>query len=155
MVKGTNENGLIKANDLVKNENVLVKMFNQHYINIVKNYPGKAPNYSVSSLNSDLDLNHCTWNYKKYADHPSIVKIKNSFSDIGLFDFLKAHTQDIYAIIKSLNSNKATGSGLIPLKIIKATANIISTDLTSIINKVYHKVFHYMKSVHIQNYSGP
>ena len=42
MVKGTNENGLIKANDLVKNENVLVKMFNQHYINIVKNYPGKA-----------------------------------------------------------------------------------------------------------------
>lgn len=54
MVKGTNENGLIKANDLVKNENVLVKMFNQHYINIVKNYPGKAPNYSVSSLNSDL-----------------------------------------------------------------------------------------------------
>ena len=60
MVKGTNENGLIKANDLVKNENVLVKMFNQHYINIVKNYPGKAPNYSVSSLNSDLDLNHCT-----------------------------------------------------------------------------------------------
>ena len=65
---------------------------------MVKNYSGKAPNYLVSSLSSDLDLHHCTWNYKKYADHPSIVKIDNSFSDIGLLDFRKAYIQDIYAI---------------------------------------------------------
>ena len=108
MVKGTNENVLIKANELVKNENVLVKMFNQHYINLT-NSSGKAPNCLGNPLNPDLDTTTVLEIIKRYANHPSIVKIKNSFSDVGLFGFPEPLTENINAILKSLNPNKAIG----------------------------------------------
>ena len=55
---------------------------------------------------------------------------------MGLFVFTEAHThtEDINAIIKSLNPNKSTGRDLILPKIIKAVANI-DTHFTSIRNK--------------------
>ena len=53
---------------------------------------------------------------KRYVNHPSIVKIKSSFSDTGLFQFPEARTEDINAIAKSLNPNKATGPYPISLK---------------------------------------
>ena len=97
MVKGTNKSVLIKTNDLIKNENVLVEMFNQHYVNIVANSSGKAPHCLENPLNPDIDERNVLETIKIYPNHPSIVKIKNSFPDIGLFDFLEAHTEDINA----------------------------------------------------------
>ena len=44
-------------------------------------------------------------------------------------------SEDITTIIKSLNPNKATGRDLIPLKTIKASANIIARHLTGMMNK--------------------
>ena len=41
----------------------------------------------------------------------------------------------INKIIRKLNPNKATGLGHIPIKVIKASANIIDSHLTYIINK--------------------
>ena len=46
----------------------------------------------------------------------SIVKIRSSFFDIDLFEFLEARTEDIDALTKSLNRNKATGPDLTSLK---------------------------------------
>ena len=42
---------------------------------------------------------------------------------------------DINKIIKKLNPNKATSPDHIPIKVIKASANIINSHLTYIINK--------------------
>ena len=43
--------------------------------------------------------------------------------------------EDINKIIRKLNPNKATGPDRIPIKVIKASANIIDSHLTYIINK--------------------
>ena len=72
---------------------------------------------------------------KRYANHPSTVKIKSSIFDIDLLDFPEARRENINSIEKSLNPSKATGPDLIPLKMIKSPENIIEAHLTtSIIN---------------------
>ena len=44
-------------------------------------------------------------------------------------------TEEINKIIKSLNSNKATGPHHIPITIIKTATNVIDSHLAHIINK--------------------
>ena len=85
---------------------------------------------------------------KRYANHPSTVKIKSYIFDIRLFNFPEARREDINATKKSLNPNKAIGPDLIPPKIINATANVADAHLTSIIN-VDLKANKYSKSVKI------
>lgn len=102
---------MIKANDLIRNENVLVEMFNQHSISTLYNYCEKFIWKSTNCLNETTVLE-----IKIYANSPSIVKIKSSFFDIDLFEFLEARTEDIDTMTKLLNRNKATGPDLIPLK---------------------------------------
>ena len=46
-------------------------MFYQHYINIVKNSPGKGPNCLENSLNPDSDEATALEIRKRYAKHPS------------------------------------------------------------------------------------
>lgn len=87
MVKGTRENALIKTSDLINNESVIVEIFNQNYENIVENLPGKASNGLGDPLNADSDKTTVLELIKKYSNDLCIVKIKNFFLDIGLFDF--------------------------------------------------------------------
>ena len=103
---------MIEANDLIRNENVLVEMFNQHSISTLYNYCEKFIWKSTHCLDETTVLEII----KIYASSPSIVKIKSSFFDIDLFEFLEARTEDIDAMTKLLNRNKATGPDLIPLK---------------------------------------
>ena len=51
------------------------------------------------------------------------------------FEIPEATTEDINKIIKKLHPNKATDPDRIPLKVIKASANIIDSHLTYITNK--------------------
>ena len=87
MVKDTRENALIKTSDLINNESVIVEIFNQNYENIVENLPGKASNGLGDPLNADSDKTTVLELIKKYLNDLCIVKIKNFFFDIGLFDF--------------------------------------------------------------------
>ena len=103
---------MIKAYDLIRNENVLVEMFNQHSISTLYNYCEKFIWKSTNCLNETTVLEII----KIYANSPSIVKIKSSFFDIDLFEFLEARTEDIDTMTKLLNRNKATGPDLTPLK---------------------------------------
>ena len=50
-VKGLHERVDIKTKDLIKDEKILVKMFNKHYINIVAKTSGIAP----KALGTPLD----------------------------------------------------------------------------------------------------
>lgn len=88
MVKDTRENALInKTSDLINNESVIVEVFNQNYENIVENLPEKASNGLGDPLNADSDKTTVLELIKKYSNDLCIVKIKNFFFDIGLFDF--------------------------------------------------------------------
>ena len=63
-----------------------------------------------------------------------IVKTKQTFKNSENFDLPKASTKDINNI-KSLNYNKTTVPEKIPSKLIKLVANIINSNICSILNR--------------------
>jgi len=134
-VKGNENEILIEANELIKDDNILVELFNKHYINIVEKTSGNAPSCIRNPENPMLDKSTVLEIVQKYKDHPSILKIKELNIDMNSFDFPEATTEDINKIIKKLNPNKATGPDRIPLKITIASANIIDSHLQYIINR--------------------
>ena len=121
----------IKGGNLVsikaKDGNILVKMFNNHYINIVEKSSGPAPK-SIGNK-SNPDHHKCTVQniIQYYKNHPSLIKIKENFKNLAPFDFPKPTIEDISSIIKLLNPRKATCSDFIPLKVIKFASGIIDS----------------------------
>ena len=85
----------------------------------MENLFGKALNDLGNALNADLNKTTVLKFIKRYSNHLSFVKIKNFFFDI---DFPEGRTEDLTAVIKPLNPNKAT-------------KDIIITYLRSFINK--------------------
>ena len=74
-----------------------------------------------------------------YKNDPSALTIKESLlPDLLSFDLTPASKEDkkIIKIIKSLNTNKATGSDGRLLQLIKLSANIVDKYLTSIANHI-------------------
>ena len=106
-IKNKNKNKLvsIETSDCIKDESVLVEMFNNHYINIVKKTSGIAPE---SLGNSSLPKNdeETVKILKHYENHPSVSKIKCNQNETLNFDFRTAKVEDINKIIKSLNPRK-------------------------------------------------
>ena len=138
-IKGKEDTITIKGKDEIRDEKILVEMFNNHYVNIVEKTSGSVPKSIGNSLNPDEDRNTVADIIESYKNHPSITKIKEKINYLNCFDFPKATVEDISSIIKSLNPKKATGPDSIPIKIIKAAANVIDSHLCNIINKDLEK----------------
>ena len=134
-VKGMEKEMHVEANELIKDDKILVELFNKHYINIVEKTSGNAPDCLGNPENPILDKSTVLEIINKYKDHPSILKIKELNITTNSFDFPEATPEAINKIIKKLNPNKATGPDKIPLKILIASANIIDCHLSYIINK--------------------
>ena len=136
-IKNKNKNKLIsiKTNDCIKDESVLVKMFNKHFINIVEKISGIAPESLGDSSLSENDEETLNKILKHYENHPSVSKIKQNQNETLNFDFPTAEVEDINKIIKSLNPRKATGPDGIPVKILKIARNVTDLHLTNIINR--------------------
>ena len=75
----------------------------------------------------------------KYLDHPSIIKIKNTFAG-NSFEFTKTDTETVHKLVMSLNSKKST-SGEINSKILQKSANICSFALKDCFNSCLDKTF--------------
>ena len=118
-VKDLHEKVNIRTSDLIKDEKVLVEMFNKHYINIVEKTSEIAPKNLGNPLDPKRDEKTIRETTENYRNHPSIINIKETVKEKPILCFPEAITEDINRIIKSLNPNKATFSDCIPLKIIK------------------------------------
>ena len=125
----------IKTNGLIKDESVLVEMFNNNYINIVEKTSGIAPESLGDSSLPENDEETVNKILKHYGNHPSVSKIKHNQNETLNFDFPTAKVEDINKIIKSLNTRKATGPDGIPVKILKIARNVIDSHLKNIINR--------------------
>ena len=123
-----------KDNQLIYDKKVLAELFNEHYVNIVKNSSGKEPSSLGDSSNSMLDESSVKSIIDKYSNHPSVLKIKENIDVECCFDLPKAEVEEINRILKSLNVKKATGPDGIAPKFVKMSANIIDCHLTNIIN---------------------
>ena len=123
----------IKTNDCIKDESVLVEMFNNHFINIVEKISGIAPEKLGDSSLSENNEETVNKIFKHYENHPSVSKIVCNQNETLNFDFLTAEVEDINKIVKSLNPSKATGLDGIPVKILKIARN--DSHLTNVINR--------------------
>ena len=136
-IKNKNKNKLvsIKTNDCIKDESVLVEMFNEHSINIVEKASVIAPESLGDSSLPENDEETEKKILKHYEYHPSVSKIKRNQNKTLNFDFPTAEVEDINKIIKSLNPRKVTAPDDIPVKISKIARNPIDSHLTNIINR--------------------
>ena len=137
-IKGGDEIS-VQAKDEIRDEKILVEMFNNHYINIVEKSAGFIPKSIGDSSNPDNDKSTVKEIIYAYKNHPSIIKIKESTTNLIPFDFPKPTVEDISKIIKSLNPKKATGPDGIPIKVLKYASNAIDSHLSHIIGNDIEK----------------
>ena len=126
---------------MITDDEKLVHLFNDHYINIVERSCGFKPK------KVEFDFGSCNKNgvlisiLDKYRNHPSIVKIhKNrnlqsnsipiTYSSWGS----KITPKEINTILKTLNSKKAPGIDKIPTKLVKLASDILAEPLSIAIN---------------------
>ena len=77
----------IKAKDEIRDEHILVEMFNNHYINIAEKSSGIPPNSIGNPMDPKQDKNTVEKIIQHYKNHPSMKKIKNNFLNLKPFDF--------------------------------------------------------------------
>ena len=134
-VKGLENEIHTDTNKLIKGDKVLVELFNTHYINIVEKISGLAPNCIGNLENPNKDKSTVLDIINKYKDHPSVTKIKELGINKTSIEFPEATTEDINKIVTKLNANEAAGPNRIPIKVIKASTNLIDSHITYFINK--------------------
>ena len=75
-LKGLENEMHIDANELIKEDKILVELFNNDYINIVEKTSWLAPDCIDYPENQNLHKSTVLDIINKYKDHPSITKIK-------------------------------------------------------------------------------
>ena len=66
----------VKAKDEIRDKKILVKMFTNHYMNIVEKPSGSAPNSIGNLLNPNHDKCKGQNIIQCYKNHPSKIEIK-------------------------------------------------------------------------------
>ena len=122
-------------NEMITDDKRLVKLFNEHYINIVER---------SNSLKSEKIVCHNDFDkrialhkiIKKYENHSSIKKIKNNMSvkshlssNNTLPSARQVSSNEVNLILKFLNTKKISGTDKIPAKVAKLASNFLSPPL--------------------------
>ena len=135
--KGFLQNGNISIDingNIVEDEQKLTKEFDSCYLNIAKTRSGKAPMKLENNLDYINDSLITKRIIEKYKNHPSIKAIQDTFLVKKEFKIKEAKVEQVNKILRNINPRKATGPDEIPPKIVKMSANIIDSHLTSITN---------------------
>ena len=102
-IKGCMTNDIIsieKDGDIVRDEKVLVELFNENYINVVEISSGKKSSSLGNCEDSAQDDATVDKIISQYSSHPSVLKIKREFSIDKEFELPYACAKDINQIIK-------------------------------------------------------
>ena len=110
---------ITKDGDIVRDEKMLVELFNENYVNIVEISSGINPSSLGNFEDSAQDGTTVDKIISKHSSHPSVQKIKREFSIDKEFELPYASAKDINHIIKSLNINKAKDPDEISAKFFK------------------------------------
>ena len=123
-----------KDGDTVRDEKVLVELFNENNINIVEISSGNKPSSLGKSEDSAQDDATVDKIISKYSSHPSVQKLKREFSIDKELELPYASAKDINKI-KSLNINKAKVPHGTATRFVKTSADITDCHIANIINK--------------------
>ena len=69
---------LIQDKKIISNENELVKVFNKHYVNIIKKSGGQKTTNIAKGRTIDNDKQAVEFICNSYRNHPSILGIKSN-----------------------------------------------------------------------------
>ena len=99
----SNDNIMIVDNErLITDDKELARMLNDHYINIVEKSSGVKPN-SIEAQNKQGVIDIII---KKFENHPSIIKIKESCTVTSEgFKFIEINEEDIENVFREININ--------------------------------------------------
>ena len=84
-----------KDGDIVRDEKMLVELFNENYINIVEISSGINPSSLGNCEDSAQDGTTVDKIISKHSSHPSVQKIKREFSIDKEFELPYASAKDI------------------------------------------------------------
>ena len=119
---------LIDKDEIVNSDITTAQLFNNYFNGVTKTLDIFEWPQCTEQIFGDPVLNAIA----RYSDHPSIIKIKNSFGD-NSFEFTNTDTETVHELIMSLNSKKST-SGEVSSKLLQKSANICSFVLKNCFN---------------------
>ena len=126
---------LVENNEIIKEDKEIAEIFNNYFVNIVKDLNIPEINHSKLSENSsNIDTEPIDIIIQNFSDHLSILKIKENINQIEIFSFKLINEMDIETEIKALNSKKAPGVDGIPVNILKETIDILKYPLAQLFN---------------------
>ena len=139
--KGCLENSdiiLLDDEEMINNDKILAKRFNEHYVNIVERSSGFKPSkmsFSVESRNNHFPRPIAS----QYKDHLIIVNIRqnalnNTHMDISSFTTNEVTPDKVNPIMKSLDANKAPGTDKISMKLIILASDFLSKPVSKALN---------------------
>ena len=127
-----NEDGV-----MVSEEKQLAHIFNDQYVNIVEKTTGAPP---VSVQNSGLDVNNISITVnniiKKFKNHPSIKAICENNKSLEPFHIPQPQLSDIQDILKSIDTKKSAGPGMILPSLVKMCYKVIDKPLMELIGHI-------------------
>ena len=126
---------LVENKEIIKENKEIAEIFNNYFVNIVKDLNIPEINHSKLSENSsNIDTEPIDIIIQNFSDHLSILKIKENINQIEIFSFKLINEMDIETEIKALNSKKAPGVDGIPVNILKETIDILKYPLAQLFN---------------------
>ena len=134
---------MTEKDKIVTEEKEFVKIFNDHYINIVEGSCGKKPTNVAKEQEIEDNKKALEVIPKSFANHESIKTIKeNNIAKnltAGNSHTLKVSTCDVEQLLRNIDSKKSTGTDKIPTKLIKLSAKVRSKPLVIAINNSFNK----------------
>ena len=124
---------LIEKDEVISEEEEVAEKMNNYFANVIENLEIEPfiQNSVATNINYDDSITNVI---KKYASHPSILKIKEHFKIEQKFSFSLTSNQEMQNKINDLDPKKATVENDIPAKILIETKEITSKFLTKIFN---------------------
>ena len=122
---------------IISDDFELAKTFNNHYINTVQINSGFKPLKIINQFKDDLSV--IDEIIHTYQDHPSVRQIKNVITTSNThkpiyFSFEPTNPVEVQKRLKNIDTKKATGFDKIPPKLVKRSAEILSTPISIAIN---------------------
>ena len=126
---------LLDGEEMIANNRILAKRFNEHYINIVERSSAFKPSKMSFSVESRINNHFLKFITSQYKDHPSIVNIRknalnNTHLGISSFSTEEVTPVKVNSIIKSLDENKAPGTDKMPMKLIILVSDFLSKPIS-------------------------
>ena len=122
---------LTENGKIVSDKKKVAEILNNYFMDSVENL--EVERFLPDTVDENLD--DIDKIVRQFQNHPSIVKIKENMKVDKTFEFKDINEDKMFKIIKSLDEKKASMKGDIPTKMLLATNDIITPELTKIFNE--------------------